>query len=68
MITVVREGFDKREAAGWIAGEAKKKIGADDRARFIEIIETELGSLHDGNIARYRLLPAEFAPWKESWR
>ena len=30
MITVVREGFDKREAAGWIAGEAKKKIGADD--------------------------------------
>jgi hypothetical protein len=66
--TVIREGFDKREAAGWIARKAKQEIGANDRARFIEIVETELGSLHEGNIARYRLLPEEFISWKESWR
>lgn len=66
--TVVREGFDKGEAAGWIARKAKQGIGAADRARFIEIVETELGSLHEGNIARYRLQQAEFISWKESWR
>ena len=66
--TVIREGFDKGEAAGWIARKAKQEIGADDRARFIEIIETELGSLREGNIARYRLLQEEFIFWKESWR
>ncbi len=66
--TVIRKGFDKREAAGWIARKAKQEIGAKDRARFIEIIETELGSLHEGNIARYRLLLEEFISWKKSWR
>lgn len=66
--TVIRKGFDKREASGWIARKAKQEIGAKDRARFIEIIETELGSLHEGNIARYRLLPEEFISWKKSWR
>lgn len=66
--TVVREGFDKKQAAGWIAGKAGKEIEAVDRARFIEIIETEMGSLHEGNIARYRLRPAEFSSWKEGWR
>lgn len=66
--TVIREGFDKREAVEWIVRKAKHEIGADDRARFIEIVETELGSLHEGNIARYRLQQAEFIAWKESWR
>jgi len=65
--TVVREDFDKREATGWIARKAKQEIGAVDRARFTEIVETELGSLHEGNIARYRLLPEEFIAWKKSW-
>lgn len=66
--TVIYEGFDKKEAAGWIARKAKQEISADDRARFIEIVETELGSLHEGNIARYRLLPEEFMSWKDNWR
>jgi hypothetical protein len=65
--TVVREGFDKKAAAGWIAQKAKQEIDDHDRARFIEIVETELGSLHEGNIARYRLLPADFMSWKENW-
>jgi hypothetical protein len=30
--------------------------------------ETELTSLHEGNFARYRLRPAEFAAWKKTWR
>lgn len=66
--TVVRQGFDKAEAAKWIAGKAGLEVEATNRARFIEIVETELGSLHEGNIARYRLRPQEFASWKEKWR
>lgn len=66
--TVIHKGFDKKEAAGWIARKAKEEISAGDRARFIEIVETELGSLHEGNIARYRLRPEKFMSWKDNWR
>lgn len=38
-----------------------------DQTRFIEMIETELLSLHDGNFARYRVSPTAFKRWKEVW-
>ena len=63
---VVLNCLDKRAAVGWIAGKAAP-LPADDRGRFIEIIETELSSLHEGNIARYNLRPTEFKNWKQSW-
>jgi len=65
---VVRQGFDKRAAIRWIAENAKEEVDTEARSRFIEIVETELGSLHEGNIARYRLQPAKFAAWKKNWR
>lgn len=65
---VVRAGMDKSAAAGWIAKKAEAEILADDRDRFIEVVETELSSLHEGNFARYHLRPAEFANWRQSWR
>lgn len=39
-----------------------------DRAKFIEVVETELLSLHDGNFARYRIRPSEFEAWKAVWK
>lgn len=39
-----------------------------DRHRFIEIAETELMSLHAGNIARYRIRPSEFMAWQQAWK
>lgn len=30
------------------------------RARFVELVETEIMSLHEGNIARYKLRPTEY--------
>lgn len=54
-----------RDAAGhWIRKNAAKDISDTDREQFIETIEVELRSLHEGNIARYRLRPGEFAKWK----
>jgi hypothetical protein len=38
----------------------------DDRQRFINLVYVELKGLHEGNIARFRLRPAEFAAWQES--
>jgi hypothetical protein len=33
-----------------------------------EVVETEVMNLHEGNIARYRLRPSEFQPWRNMWR
>lgn len=65
---IVQNGMDKRAAAKWIALQATRKIPQGDQQRFIEVVETEVSNLHQGNIARYRLRPSEFAAWKRSWK
>jgi len=65
---VVRSGMDKQQASTQIKLHADKQIGAADAPRFIEIVETELMSLHEGSIARYRLRPSEYQQWKAGWR
>jgi len=65
---VVQGQMTKREAIRWIARESEKRISVEDRARFIEVVETELSSLHEGNIARYRLRPSEFEAWYKNWK
>lgn len=66
--SVVREIVQQsltRDAVGrWILQTVAKNIPEADRAQFIETIEVELECLHEGNIARYRLRPGEFAKWK----
>jgi len=42
-------------------------IDQRERARFREIAESELLSLHEGNFARYQIRPSEFAAWREAW-
>jgi hypothetical protein len=51
-------------AGRWIRQTAARDIPEADRTQFVGTIEVELGSLHEGNIARYRLRPGEFAKWK----
>ena len=65
---IVQNGMDKRDAAKWIALQAARKISQADQQRFIEVVETEVSNLHQGNIARYRLRPSEFAAWQRSWK
>lgn len=64
---VVQQVMDKGKAARWISIEAGKQVDEAARARFIEVVETELVSLHEGNIARFRLRPGEFGRWSEQW-
>jgi hypothetical protein len=46
---------------------SKKEIDPGDRERFVEIAEAELIGLHEGNYARYRIRPSEFAAWRQVW-
>ena len=64
---VVRHKMDKKMAANWIHQTVENQITPTDQARFIEIVETELMSLHEGNFARFRLRPAEFMAWQKKW-
>jgi len=64
---VIRDCLNKRTAAHRIAQWSETEIPLNDRSRFIEVVETELSNLHEGNFARYGLRPLEFANWKKIW-
>jgi hypothetical protein len=40
----------------------------DDQERFSQIAADELLALHEGNFARYRITPTEFADWQRLWQ
>jgi hypothetical protein len=64
---IVRGNMDKKVATAFIKQRAMEDVPQEDQARFIEFVETEVMSLHEGNIARYRLRPAEYQRWLECW-
>ena len=64
---IVRGNMDKKAATASIKQRAMEDVPQEDQARFIEVVETEVMSLHEGNIARYRLRPAEYQIWLERW-
>lgn len=65
---VIRACMDKKRAAAEVDAWAVRHIEDAERERFREVAERELLSLHDGNFARYRITPSEFAAWREAWR
>jgi len=64
---VIREPMSQKVATGHIAAWATAHLPEADRARFAEVAETELMSIHDGNFARYQIRPSEFQAWKALW-
>ena len=64
---VVCGKMSKLQAISYIQQFAREQIEVPDQGRFIEVVETQLLSLHEGNIARYRLRPSEFHGWREVW-
>lgn len=43
---------------------AGTQLPEKDQRRFVEVVTNELDSLHEGNIARFRLRPDEYARWQ----
>jgi hypothetical protein len=68
MSIIVREFLDKKAAVALIRQRASESVPLEERARFMELAETEITGLHEGNMARYRIRPAEYAVWKSGWR
>ena len=65
---VVQGGLSKTDAVTLIKNSISMNLSDEDRKKLQEIAETELSSLHEGNIARYRLKPSEYEEWKKTWR
>ena len=63
---IVSKALNKKESADFI-NKNTLNIPEQERSKFIEHVETELLSLHDGNFARYYISPTAFARWKEVW-
>lgn len=64
---VVRQTMSKLQTVRYIQQFTQAQIAPQDRERFIEVVETQLLSLHAGSIARYRLRPSEFQAWQANW-
>lgn len=62
---IISGNFTTEEAIKAIRKKANEII-APDREKYIEIVETELLNIHEGNFARYYILPSEFNLWKQS--
>jgi len=65
---VIRQSLDQIAASRFIADWTQNNVEASQRAHFIEVVETELLSLHEGNFARYGVRPSEFQAWQNRWQ
>jgi Fic family protein len=65
---VVRELIDKKAASTFFRQQATTHTPPKDQARYVEVAETEIMSLHEGNIARNRLRPSEYQARQKVWR
>jgi len=64
---IVRTRMDRQTARAHLTATARATIPAADRDQFVEVVETELLGLHEGNFARYQVRPTEFAAWQAVW-
>ena len=64
---IVTKMMDKKSTTAWLRRRASETLPSADRARLVDVVETEVMSLHEGNIARFRLSLPEFEAWKEFW-
>lgn len=65
---VVQNKMDKLKSSQYISKFANENISSEDRNRFIEIVEIEISSLHEGNFARFKIRPSEFFEWQKEWK
>ena len=64
---VIRAPMNQTAAVAFLRRRVPDLVPAEDRERLMELAETELASLHEGNFARFRIRPAEFRAWMAQW-
>lgn len=65
---IVTGRMDKQATTNYLRTRASVDLSPDERDRFVEVVETEVMSLHEGNVARFRVRPSEYRSWKDTWR
>jgi Fic family protein len=65
---VVLSPMNKTEAAQHVRRWAMDHVAPADRSRATEMAENDLLALHEGNFARLRVRPSEFAAWQAIWQ
>lgn len=65
---IIREVVSKytEKAEKVVTAWVSEHIPKEEQQRFIAMVRAELKGLHEGNIARFRLRPAEFAVWQKT--
>lgn len=66
LFEIVSQGLPYKETKKLIK-RTVTGIRESDQSKFTEAVETELMSLHPGNIARFGIRPSEFERWKNVW-
>ncbi|HVU98442.1 MAG TPA: hypothetical protein VHE34_24625 [Puia sp.] len=64
---VITQKLSPPAAKDHLVGYARQ-LPAPDQDSFINVVEAELLALHEGNFARYRVTPSQFAAWQAVWK
>jgi hypothetical protein len=68
----VRELVDSRTGKSGVSAKLEQllgeKVDAEERVDVVNSIERELTSLHEGNIARFKIGLRSFQNWSASWQ
>jgi len=64
---VIRGPLPRRDALVHVTQWTRAHIPQAEQEQFLEVVETELLALHEGNFARYRIRPSEFDAWQAVW-
>jgi len=67
VVSIVRNQMNLSTAVEFIKRSANESVPSESKTRFIEVVETEVMSLHEGNFARYRLRYSEYIAWRSVW-
>lgn len=65
---IVQNKMGKLKSSQFISKFAQENVSFEDRNRFIEIVEVEVMSLHEGNFSRFKIRLSEFFEWQSLWK
>lgn len=63
---IIKEKIPGKQVSKKLSNLVEKlNVSSEDSKKILEILELEIASLHEGNIARYQIRPSEFRSWIE---
>ena len=65
---VVRNQMNHSVAIKFIKQFANGSVPSEVKARFIEVVESEIMALHEGNFSHYRIRYSEYIAWRSVWQ